>query len=97
MRRDLRNRESWDVCNSTVESSKPRWGTRLRSCEIEVVWTQRTSPRELVEVGVRRESEDRGSKERVYLYIEKSETLIRRYGCGHIGEGHVDQEHSQER
>jgi hypothetical protein len=38
----------------------------------------------------RRESEDRGSKGHVHLDIENPETPTKVYGCGHIGEGHVD-------
>jgi hypothetical protein len=32
----------------------------------------------------------------MYFDIGKSETPMRRYGCGHIGGGHVDQELSLE-
>jgi hypothetical protein len=50
----------------------------------EVVWTQRISPRGLVEVGACRESEDRGSKGHMHFGIRKLETPMKGEieGCG---------------
>jgi hypothetical protein len=41
---------------------------------------------------VRQESEDCGSRGRLHFDIENPETPTKVYGCGHIGEGHMDQE-----